>query len=183
MYSRLPVYDKSKDNIIGIVHLKDMLKLIKENKLDTSVRQIMKKPLFVFWNKKMDTMLRMFQARKQHMVIVIDEKARVMGLVTIENILEEIVGEIIDESDRINPSITESEKNEWLVKGSTEIEEINAKTGISLKASDYVDLDSFIIATLGRSPKAGDEIIHQNFRIAMEEVQGKKVLRARIVKG
>ena len=183
MYSRLPVYDKSKDNIIGIVHLKDMLKLIKENKLDTSVRQIMKKPLFVFWNKKMDTMLRMFQARKQHMVIVIDEKARVMGLVTIENILEEIVGEIIDESDRINPSITESEKNEWLVKGSTEIEEINAKTGISMKASDYVDLDSFIIATLGRSPKAGDEIIHQNFRIAMEEVQGKKVLRARIVKG
>ena len=98
MYSRFPVYEKNRDNIIGILYLKDTLKFLKDGKFDADVKQIMRKPFFVFGNKKMDTMLRLFQGRKQHMAIVIDEKAHVVGLVTIENILEEIVGEIIDES-------------------------------------------------------------------------------------
>ena len=182
MYSRFPVYEKSRDNLVGTLYLKDTLKFIKDGKLDINVKQIMRKPFFVFQNKKMDSMLRLFQNRKQHMAIVIDEKAHVVGLVTIENILEEIVGEIIDESDRINPSIEQVSKNEWLVKGSTEIEEINIKTGMSLKKADFVDLDNFILTTLGRAPKAGDEIMHQSFKIMMEDVQGKKVLRAKIVK-
>lgn len=182
MYSRFPVYEKNKENIIGIVYLKDMLKFVKDNKFDVPVKQIMRKPLFVFSNKKMDTMLRLFQGSKQHMAIVIDEKANVTGLVTIENILEEVVGEIIDESDRLNPSVEQASKAEWIVKGSTEIEEINAKTGISLKKSDYVDLDNFILSTLGRAPKLDDVIEYNNYKIMMEDVQGKKVVRARIVK-
>ena len=182
MYSRFPVYEKNKDNIIGILYLKDMLKFAKDSKFDVSVKQIMRKPLFVFGNKKMDTMLRLFQNSKQHMAIVIDEKAHVVGLVTIENILEEIVGEIIDESDRLNPSVEQASKNEWIAKGSTEIEEVNAKTGIQIKKADFVDLDAFIFSTLGRTPKVDDEIIFQNYNITMEDVQGKKVLRARIVK-
>ena len=182
MYSRFPVYGKHKDNIIGVLYLKDMLKFVKDGKFDIVVKDIMRKPLFVFANKKMDTMLRLFQKRKQHMAIVIDEKGNILGLVTIENILEEIVGEIIDETDKLNPSIEQIFKNEWLAKGSSEIEEVNTKTGISIKESDYVDLDSFILATLGRAPKLNEEIRHNNFKIIMEDVQGKKVLRARIVK-
>ena len=182
MYSRFPVYEKNKENIVGILYLKDMLKFVKEGKFDVPVKQIMRTPLFVFENKKMDTILRLFQNRKQHMAIVIDKKAHIVGLVTIENILEEIVGEIIDETDRLNPSIESLDKNEWVVKGSTEIGEVNAKTGISIKESDFIDLDGFILATLNRAPKIGDEIIFQNFRIIMEDVQGKKVLRARIVR-
>ena len=183
MYSRFPVYEKHRDNIIGIIYLKDMLKFVKDNKFDVEMKEIMKKPFFVFENKKMDSMLKLFQSKKQHMAIVIDEKAHVVGLVTIENILEEIVGEIIDESDRINPSIMQANKNEWLVKGSVEIEELNQKTGMSVKETDFVDLDSFIVATLGRAPKLGEEINYQNFKITMEDVQGKKVIEARIVKG
>ena len=182
MYSRFPVYEKNKDNIVGILYLKDLLKFMKEGKLEVDIKQVMKKPLFVFANKKMDTMLRLFQGRKQHMAIVIDEKARVIGLVTIENILEEIVGEIIDESDRINPSVFQISKTEWLVKGSIEIGDLNHKTGISIKEIDFVDLDGFIVATLGRAPKQGEEISYQNFKIIMEEVQGKKVIRAKIAK-
>ncbi len=182
MYSRFPVYEKNRENIVGILYLKDMLKFVKDGKFDVQVRQIMKKPLFVFSNKKIDAMLRLFQGRKQHMAIVIDEKAHVVGLVTIENILEEIVGEIIDESDRINPGIQEVAKNEWIVKGSSEIDDVSAKTGIPIKKADYVDLDSFILSTLGRAPKPDDAIEHQNYKIKMEEVQGKKVIRARVVK-
>ena len=181
MYSRIPVYEKTKDNIVGILYLKDSLKHIKDGKLDITIKQLMRKPFFVFMHKKMDSMLRLFQQRKEHMAIVIDEKAHVMGLVTIENILEEIVGEIVDESDRINPSVEYHSKNESLVKGSIDIEELHQKTGMQIK-KDFVDLDSFIIATLGRPPRLEDEISYQNFKIKMEDVQGKKVLKARIVK-
>ena len=181
-YSRFPVYEKNKDNIIGILYLKDMLKFVKDGKLDVAAIHVMRKPFFVFANKKIDKMLHLFQDRKQHMAIVIDEKAQILGLVTIENILEEIVGEIIDESDKINPSVMHVSKNEWIARGSSEIEEVNAKTGMAIKSSDYVDLDSFIIATLGRPPKFNEEVNYQSFRIIMEDVQGKKVLRARIVK-
>ena len=182
MYSRFPVYEKSKDNIVGILYLKDILRFVKEGKFDTGVRQIMRKPFFVFENKKMDSMLRLFQDKKQHMAIVIDQKAQIVGVVTIENILEEIVGEIIDESDRIDPGLGEISKNEWISKGSTEIGEINAKTGMQLKESDYDNLDSFVFSTLGRQPKQGDEILYKNYKIIMEDVQGKKVLRAKIVR-
>lgn len=183
MYSRFPVYDKNKDNVVGIFYLKDALKFIKEGKLETPVRQIMRKPFFVFSRKKMDAMLKLFQQRKQHMAVVIDQKARVVGLVTIENILEEIVGEIIDESDRINPGVVQINKNEWVVRGSIEIDDLNNKTGTSIKSSDYTDLDSFIAAALGRPPKLDEEITYQNYRIKMEDVQGKKVVQARILKG
>ena len=182
LYSRFPVYDKSKENIVGIFYLKDMLKHVKEGQLDIMIKDIMRKPFFVFEHKKLDAMLRLFQTKKVHMAIVINDKAEVVGVVTIENILEEIVGEIIDESDRLDPSVTVLSKNEWLVKGSTEIEELNSKTGIGIK-DDYVDLDSFINSNLSRSPKQNEIINYEKFKIVLEDVQGKKVIRARIVKG
>lgn len=182
LYSRFPVYEKNKENIVGILYLKDAILFAKDDKLDAKVEQVMKKPFFVFENKKLDSMLRLFQERKEHMAIVINNKAQVIGLVTIENILEEIVGEIVDESDRLKSTVVQVSKNEWSVMGTAEIDELNLKIGTSLKESDYDSLDSFILSTLGRAPKVGDEIMHQQYKILMEEVQGKKVLRARIVK-
>ena len=182
LYSRLPVYEKNRENIVGILYLKDALHYAKDGKLEIPVEEAMKKPFFVFDNKRLDSMLKLFQARKEHMAVVINNKAQVVGLVTIENILEEIVGEIVDESDRINPSVMQITKNEWTAKGTAEIDGLNTKTGISIKESDYDSLDSFVSATLGRSPKPGDEITHNNFKIFVEEVQGKKMLKAKIVK-
>ena len=182
MYSRFPVYENNKDNIVGVMYLKDMLKYVKDSKLDTPVKQIMRKPFFVFGHKKIDSMLRMFQGRKEHMAVVIDDKAQVIGVVTIENILEEIVGEIIDESDRINPSIQQISKNEWLANGTANIETVNAQTGLSIRESDYDSLHSFIAATLGRPPKLAEEFPYQNFKFIIEDAQGKKVLKARIIK-
>ena len=158
------------------------MKFVRESKVDAPIKQIMRKPFFVFGHKKIDSMLRMFQGRKEHMAIVIDEKAQVIGVVTIENILEEIVGEIIDESDRINPSVEQVSKNEWLVNGTAEIETVNAKTGLSIKESDYDSLHSFIAATLGRPPRMAEEFPYQNFKFIIEDAQGKKVLKARIIK-
>jgi CBS domain containing-hemolysin-like protein len=127
-------------------------------------------------------MLHVFQDRKIHMAIVINKKAQVVGLVTIENIIEEIVGEILDESDKIDPGLVQGSKNEWFVKGSIEIAELNAKTGIGIKEADFVDFDGFVYATLGRPAKEKEEIPYKDFKITMEDVQGKKVLKARLVK-
>src|SRR3989338_5765778 len=182
LYSRFPVYEKNKENVVGILYLKDALHYAKDGKLDIPVRQVMKKPFFVFDNKKLDSMLRLFQLRKEHMAIVINNKAQVVGLVTIENILEEIVGEIIDESDRLKPTVVQISKNEWSVIGTAEIEELNTKIGMPIKESDYDSLDSFVLSTLGRLPKANEEIPYQSYKITLEDVQGKKVLRAKIVK-
>lgn len=182
LYSRFPVYEKSRENIVGILYLKDTLHFAKSGKLDAKVEQVMKKPFFVFENKKLDSMLRLFQARKEHMAIVINNKAQVVGLVTIENILEEIVGEIVDESDKLKPTVIQISKNEWSAMGTAEIEELNTKIGMSLKESDYDSLDTFVLSTLGKAPKVGDEISHQSHKIIIEDVQGKKVLRAKIVK-
>ena len=182
LYSRFPVYEKNKENIVGILYLKDALHFAKADKLDTPVRQAMKKPFFVFENKKIDSMLRLFQTRKEHMAIVINNKAQVVGLVTIENILEEIVGEIIDESDKLKPTVTQISKAEWSVIGTAEIEELNNKIGMPIKDSDHDSFDSFVVSTLGRAPKEGEQMSYQNYNIIFEEVQGKKVLRARIVR-
>ncbi len=182
LYSRFPVYEKSKENIVGILYLKDALHFAKDGKLDAKVEEAMKKPFFVFENKKIDSMLRLFQQRKEHMAIVINNKAQVVGLVTIENILEEIVGEIIDESDRLKPTVVQISKNEWSVIGTAEIEELNTKIGVPIKESDYDSLDSFILSTLGRAPKVNEEILYKNYKIILEDVQGKKVLKAKVVK-
>ena len=181
IYTRFPVYEKAKVNIVGIFNLKDMLKFLKQNNLDTKVKDIMRNPLFAMESKKLDSMLRLFQTSKQHMAIVLNDKANVVGIVTIENLLEEIVGEIIDESDRINPAIMEISKNSWNTKGSVEVEELNSKISIGIK-KDFVDLDSFIVATLNRAPKLGEILNFGSYKITMEDVQGKKAVRVKIEK-
>jgi len=181
MYSRFPVFGKHKEDITGILHLKDILKFVREGKTDAKIKGIMRKPLFVFESKKMDSTLKLFQKSKQHMAVVLNEKGNIVGVVTIENILEEVVGEIIDETDRINPDIQEVSKNAWVARGSTEADVLNKKTGILIK-KDFVDLDSFILSKLGRAPKLNEQLVHNSYKITMEDVQGKKVIRARIEK-
>lgn len=182
IYSRFPVYEKNRESIVGILYLKDVLHCARDGRLDIPVREVMKKPFFVFENKRLDSMLRLFQTRKEHMAVVINNRAQVVGLVTIENILEEIVGEIVDESDRINPGVMQISKTEWAAKGTAEIDDLNSKTGMSVRESDYDSLDSFVLSTLGRAPKDGDEISYKGFKIIIEEVQGRKILKAKIVK-
>lgn len=104
-YSRFPVYEKSKDNIVGIVLFKDIVKQIKEGNLDLPIKKIIRKPRFIFETKKIDSLLRQFQKLKEQIAIVINEKGKVVGLVTLEDVLEEIVGEIVDESEKVKQKI------------------------------------------------------------------------------
>jgi putative hemolysin len=120
-YSRIPIIETSVDNVIGVLHLKDLFMHEATTDEKPDLRALMSKPYFIPENKKLDSLLRQFKKRKQHLAIVVDEYGGVSGLITLEDVLEELVGEIRDETDEDESHIVQIQENEWLVLGKTEI--------------------------------------------------------------
>ncbi len=181
LYSRLPVYRKSRDKIAGIFNVKDALKNFDKKRLNDKVEKHMRKAIFVPETLKIDKLLRVFQKRNEHMAIVVNEHGSITGLVTIENVLEEIVGDIKDETDKADGNIKQIDPNFWYVKGNTSIEELEAKLG--LKARKPADFDTFnglLIQRFGRLPKVGEELRHDNFSIKIEEMDNYRVALASV---
>ena len=126
-FSRIPVIEDTIDNVVGILHIKDLFSnYLKNNDSDAppaglDVKAIMKKPYFIPESKKLDSLLKAFKAKKSHMAVVVDEYGGVSGIVTLEDVVEEIFGEIADESDKNTPDIVQIKGNKWLVAGKTDI--------------------------------------------------------------
>ena len=119
----------------------------------------MSEPYFVPENKKLDHLLKEFKKRKQHMAIIVDEHGGVSGLITLEDALEEIVGEIIDETDKFEPHIVKLKKNEWRVLGKSEIDEVNEKLQMNIPdTKEYDTFSGYILDQIGRIPKEKEKI-------------------------
>ena len=131
-FTRFPVIDGDIDHVVGILNIKDLLRHQAIPAEEIDVRKIMREAYFVPENKKLDSLLRRFKKRKQHMAIIVDEHGGVSGLITLEDTLEEIVGEIIDETDTFEPHIVKLKKDEWRVLGKSEIDEVNDKIPINI---------------------------------------------------
>ncbi|MBL7054564.1 HlyC/CorC family transporter [Candidatus Woesearchaeota archaeon] len=182
-FSRIPVYEKSKDNMVGIIYLRDVMKHMTSKKRSLSLDKMMKKPYFVPETKKIDSLLKQFQKRKEHMAIVVDEHGTITGLVTIEDILEEIVGEIMDESDKRDPNIRKIKAKEWMVKGKADIDEVNEKININIAEDENYDtLGGFILSKTGKIPQEHEKIEHGKFNLIVEEVGGNRIIRVKVVK-
>ena len=181
-FSRIPVYEKNRDNIVGIVYLKDLMMYMDDKKKNMSLSKIMKKLYVVPETKKISNLLRQFQKRKEHMAIVVDEHGSVTGLVTIEDVLEEIVGEIMDETDKIDPNIKKIGKNIWVVKGKTDIDEVNEKLHMKLKGKDYDTLSGFILKYTGKIPKEDEEIVYGKYKLKIEEREGHRISKVKVEK-
>jgi CBS domain containing-hemolysin-like protein len=183
-HSRIPVYEKTKDNIVGIVYLRDIVKhYVKNKKANLTLSKIMKKPFFVPETKKIDSLLKQFQKKKEHMAIVVDEHGIITGLVTIEDILEEIVGEIMDETDKRDPDIQKIRAKEWMVKGKADIDDVNEKLKMGIKDDEgYDTLGGFILSKIGKIPREHEKIEHGRFTMVVEEVEGHRILRVKVVK-
>lgn len=187
LFSRFPVYEGNKGRIVGILNVKELYRYVgKKNLLNTPVANLMRPPFFVAETKKIDSLLRKFQKRKEHMAIVVDEHGVVSGLVTIEDVLEEIVGEILDETDRIAPNIYRLGKKSWLIQGKADLEEINEKLKTGFKGDKFETFGGFIAEKEGRIPKEKEEIeIHDKdykFKVVIEEVSGSRITCARLIK-
>ena len=181
-YSRIPIYEKYRDNVVGIVYVKDLMKYMQGGNKNASVSTIMKKPYFVPETKKISSLLKQFQKRKEHIAIAVDEHGSITGLVTLEDVLEEIVGEIMDETDKITSNIKEVGKNIWIIDGKTDIDDVNEKLHMGLKGDGYDTLSGFILKHTGKIPKEDDEIVYNEFKLKIEEREGNRISKVKVEK-
>ena len=174
-YARLPVYKENLDHIKGFIHVIDAQEAVlhKEN---TLVGTIVRPILFVPESKKLDSLLKYFQRRKQHIAIVVDDFGTNVGLVTLEDVLEEIVGEIIDETEKIGPTIKRLSSRSFLVHGRADIDEINQRCGLDLPEDKApYSISSYILDKIGRIPKEGAIIRQPKFEIKIKSMEGNSI--------
>jgi len=182
-FSRIPIYGKNQDEIIGIVNVRDVLKCLEKEEKMISLQQISRKPIFVSQEKKVNDLLKEMQGRKSHMAIVLDEFGGVEGCVTLEDLVEEIVGEIHDETDVTKDNFQREGNNAIITNGDIEIDELNEifKTSIP-QGDDYATLSGLLHEKLRDIPKEGDRIIIDSLRIIIEKVLKNKPEKIRIEK-
>lgn len=175
-FTRIPVIKGDIDHVIGILNIKDLFMHQATSKEEIDVRKIMHEPYFVPKNKKLDNLLKQFKERKQHMAIIVDEYGGVSGLITLEDALEEIVGEIIDETDKFEPYIVKIKPNEWSVLGKSEIDEVNENIPMNIPdSSEYNTFSGYILDKIGRIPQEKEEIPLEDFVATVKKMKGNRI--------
>ena len=177
-YSRLPVYRESLDHIIGVIYHKDFHNYVYNT--DKDISSIIRPAIFVTPNKKIDELLKELQQQKSHIAFILDEYAGTMGLVTLEDIVEELVGEIWDEHDEIVQEIVQISENEYHVLGSADIEEVFEKFDIS-EEFDVMTASGWVMNVLGRIPNEGDSFVYKNLDVTVLSMDEKRVGKISIV--
>ncbi len=184
-YTRFPIYDESIDNIVGIVHLKDLLKYYDQAKTKSfSLQKIMRKPYFVPESKHIDELFYELQKNNTHFAVVIDEYGGTAGIITIEDLIEEIVGDISDEYDLDEKLITQISENTYDINGSIELEELEDRCGVDLPDEDYDTLSGFLIGLLGRIPLNHEQIDleYEGILFKILKIDDKRIIKVRMVK-
>lgn len=184
-HTRIPVYAKTRDDIVGILYVKDILpELMKApGQPRRPLGEILRKPLFVPESKAVDALLEMFQQMRTHIAIVLDEYGGVSGLVTIEDVLEEIVGEIVDEYDQVEEQdIRVVDENTVEALGRTHVDEINSAMDLELpEVADYDTIAGFVFSELGRVPMVGESVIWNDaVKVTVLEATRRRIDRVRI---
>jgi CBS domain containing-hemolysin-like protein len=179
-HSRIPVYEESLDRVIGVLYAKDLIRLRNGDEFDA--RRMMRSAPFVPETKTIDQLLRQFRQEKVHIAIVLDEYGGTAGLVTIEDILEELIGEIDDEYDRQPaPEMSRIDADTIEVEARVHIDEVNDTLGIEIPDNgDYETVGGFVFTTLGKIPEKGEEFTHQNLRFTVMDAEARKINRVRI---
>mgnify|MGYP001498899000 CR=1 FL=1 len=184
-FTRLLVYEGSIDNIIGILHVKDLLQYVKKSPgASFSLKDLVRKPFFVPPSKKTDQLFRELQKDKTHLAVVIDEYGGTAGIVTTEDLLEEIVGNIFDEYDEEEKLLQKIDEKTFMMDGTVSINEAEKILGINLPSDNYEILSGFLIGQLGRIPDAAERPVvnYKNLVFKIEAVENKKIVRVRVIK-
>jgi putative hemolysin len=180
-FTRIPVIEGDIDNIVGIINVKYLFAefhefCIKNGTGDLDIRSIMQKPNFIPDSKKLDSVLREFKRLKNHIGVVIDEHGGMAGIVTLEDVIEEIVGEITDETDKLEPDIIKITDGDWVVAGKIDIDELNKETGLSIpETKDYDTFSGYVLNRIGRIPEVGEAIKTKKCTIIVKEKDGNRI--------
>lgn len=179
-FSRIPVFEETIDNILGVLYVKDMLKQLREGHDTLLIRDMLRTPHFVPETKKLDDLLRDMQREHVHMVIVIDEYGSVAGLATIEDLVEEIFGEIQDEYDREENLYEKVNEYEYIVDAKMSIDDFNDLMDMELGDTDYDTLGGFLYAQLDKIPNVGDTITYEHVKFTVLNTRGRRITKVRV---
>ncbi len=178
-YSRIPVYEDDSDNIIGILHIKDYLIKAREEGFDNvDFRSILRKPYFVPETKNIDSLFVELQTEKQHIAVLIDEYGGFSGIVTMEDIIEEIVGDIDDEYDEEETEFQKISDDTYIIDGSMDLDDLDEELGVDLESENSETLGGFIIDILGEIPDendVGNEIIFENYIFKIDSIKDRRI--------
>ena len=171
-FSRLPVYEESIDKIVGVIHQKDFYQ--GTGVIDVPVKQIMTPPLFIYQTEKVDDLLHLLQQNKSHIAVVLDEYGGTLGIVTMEDILEELVGEIWDEHDEVEEAFQMLQENTFVVDGTVSLDDFCEQFDIECD-SDSVSLGGWVMEQLNCIPDEGDSFTYENLRITVTKLEDHRV--------
>jgi len=179
-YSRIPVYQGDIDDVVGLAYAKDVLRRLHDGQADKPLADILRPAPFMPESMRAAECLREMRRRKSHMVIVIDEYGGTSGLVTIEDLLEEIVGEIADEYDLEEPNVEPLPDGDYRVNARLGIDEVNELLDVELPATEWDSIGGLLFNVVGGVPREGQEVEFQGLRLRAERVQGRRIGRVRI---
>ena len=176
-YTKFPVYEDNLDQILGILHVKDLLRTMQssEDYHECTARTLTREAIFVPETISVDTLLQQFRDNRQHIAIVLDEFGGTAGLVTLEDLLEEIVGEVSDPFDTTSPEIQTLPDGSVLIDGLTLIEDVNQQLGLALDDPNYDTIAGFFLGRLGRIPHVGDVVETEEMRLRAETMDGMRI--------
>ena len=177
-FTRIPVIEADIDHVVGILNIKDIFMYHATSNEKISIRQLMRPPYFVPENIKLDKLLQQFKKRKNHIAIIVDEHGGVSGLITLEDALEELVGEIRDETDKEEPYITKISQKEWIVLGKSDIDMVNEIIGMDIMDSnEYDTFSGFILDRIGRIPHEKESFTIGSYEVIVKEKDGNRIIK------
>lgn len=181
-FSRIPVYDKSIDNILGVVHIKDLIMNETADRKDFSLQEYLRPTIFLPETKKVNELFKTMKKEKIHLCIVLDEYGGTAGLITMEDLIEEIMGDIQDEHDTEEPDIRMLDEHTAEVKASIRIDELNEALDLELTCEEADTAGGIVFTLLGRIPAVGDSVIVNNVELKVVKMEGHRVERLRVTK-
>jgi CBS domain containing-hemolysin-like protein len=181
-HSRIPVFDGNLDNIIGVIYAKELLKVVSAGIGEHSLRDFIRPVLVIPESKKVHELLHEMQGMRTHIAIIVDEYGTTRGLISIEDLMEEIVGEIHDEFEKEEKAFEQVDMNTWIVDARQGIFDANKELGIKIPEGEYDTLSGFVFSLLGKLPIVGDEVKYDDIAISVERIHKRRITRVKIVK-
>lgn len=179
-FSRFPVYENTFDNIVGMLHLKDLFVASMQQGEDKPIKGIVRPILFIPESIKVNQLLKEFKQQHMHIAMVLNEHGSIIGLVTLEDVLEEIVGEIRDEYEEVNEKIVSLKHDSWLVDASIELDKLGAYFNMTFETESAVTLSGFLIEKLQRLPKKGDRFAYKTYHFQIQQASQKRIVQVLI---
>jgi len=183
-FSRIPVYHEQIDNVIGLLNIKDIFAAVFRQQMSAMIRDMMYEPYFVPESKKIDELLKELQVKKQHMAVVLDEYGSFAGIVTVEDMLEELVGEIMDEFDEEEPEVQRIDEGVFLVDARAWVEHLNEDLDLNLPLMDsYESIGGLVIDRLGHIPRRGEvvKIEESGIMLVVMQMRGRRIVKVKLI--